>query len=103
MAIALTAMAVTFFAALVNSTPNRKYLGYTYQEQIADLLPSILLAAAMAVCVYFAGMLPIPPVAGIAVQVVVGVAVYILLSRVCRISQYAYIVDVAKSWIRRSK
>ena len=103
MAIALTAMAVTFFAALVNSTPNRKYLGYTYQEHIADLLPSILLAAAMAVCVYFAGMLPIPPVAGIAVQVVVGVAVYILLSRVCRISQYAYIVDVAKSWIRRSK
>lgn len=99
MAIAVTAMVVTFFAAVVNSTPNRKYLGYTYQEQAADLYPSVLLSAAMAVCVWFAGKIPLPPAAGIAVQVVAGIAVYVLLSRVFRVSQFTYLTGVAKSFM----
>lgn len=99
MAIAVTAMIVTFFAAAVNSTPNRKYLGYTYQEQAADLYPSVLLSAAMAACVWFAGKIPLPPIAGIAFQVVAGIAVYVLLSRVFRVSQFTYLTGVAKSFM----
>lgn len=100
MAIAVTALIVTLFAAIVNSTPNRKYLGYTYQEQAADLYPSVLLSAAMAVCVYFAGKVPMPPIAGIVFQVVTGIAVYILLSRILRMSQFTYLTGVAKSFMR---
>ncbi len=100
MAIAVTAMIVTLFAAIVNSTPNRKYLGYTYREQAADLYPSVLLSAAMAVCVYFAGKAPLPPIAGIAFQVVAGIAVYVFLSRILRVSQFAYLMGVAKSFMR---
>lgn len=101
MAIALTALGVTCFAAVVNSTPNRKYLGYTYREQIGDLLPSVALASVMAACVYFAGRIPAPAAAGIVIQVAVGVAVYVLLSKICRVSQFAYLVNVAKSFVRR--
>lgn len=100
MAIAVTAMIVTLFAAIVNSTPNRKYLGYTYREQAADLYPSVLLSAAMAVCVYFAGKAPLPPIARIAFQVVAGIAVYVFLSRILRVSQFAYLMGVAKSFMR---
>lgn len=100
-AIALTALGVTCFAAVVNSTPNRKYLGYTYREQIGDLLPSVALASVMAACVYFAGRIPAPAVAGIAIQAAVGVAVYVLLSKLCRVSQFTYLVNVARSFIRR--
>lgn len=99
MAIAVTALIVTFFAAAVNSTPNRKYLGYTYQEQAADLYPSVLLSAAMAACVWFAGKIPLPPIAGMAVQVVAGIAVYVLLSRAFRVSQFTYLTGVAKSFM----
>lgn len=101
MAIALTALGVTCFAAVVNSTPNRKYLGYTYREQIGDLLPSVALASVMAVCVYFAGRIPAPAAAGIVIQIAVGVAVYVLLSKLCRVSQFAYLVNVVKSFVRR--
>lgn len=101
MAIALTALGVTCFAAVVNSTPNRKFLGYTYREQIWDLLPSVALASVMAVCVYFAGRIPAPAAAGIVIQIAVGVSVYVLLSKLCRVSQFAYLVNVVKSFVRR--
>lgn len=99
MAIALSAMVVTFFAALVNSTPNRKFLGYSYREQFADLLPSILLAVAMAVCVYFVGWIPVPPLARICVQVAVGAAVYALLSLLFHVSQFDYLCNALKSFV----
>ncbi len=99
MAIALSAMVVTFFAALVNSTPNRKFLGYSYREQFADLLPSILLAVAMAVCVYFIGWIPAPPIVVICVQVAVGAAVYALLSLLFHVSQFDYLCNALKSFV----
>ncbi len=100
MAIAVTAMFVTFFAALVNSTPNRKYLGYTYQEQLVDLIPSILLAAAMGICVYGVGRLPVPDLVSIVLQVVSGAASYIIISLAFRVSQFRYIVDILKNFIK---
>ncbi len=100
MAIAVTAMFVTFFAALVNSTPNRKYLGYTYREQLVDLIPSILLAAAMGICVYGVGRLPVPDLVSIVLQVVSGAASYIILSLAFRVSQFRYIIDILKNFIK---
>lgn len=100
MAIAVTAMFVTFFAALVNSTPNRKYLGYTYREQLVDLIPSILLAAAMGICVYGVGRLSVPDLASIVLQIVSGAASYIILSLAFRVSQFRYIIDILKNFIK---
>ena len=100
MAIAVTAMFVTFFAALVNSTPNRKYLRYTYREQLVDLIPSILLAAAMGICVYGVGRLPVPDLVSIVLQVVSGSASYIILSLAFRVSQFRYIIDILKNFIK---
>lgn len=103
MAIALTAMVVTFFAALVNSTPNRKFLRYSYREQLADLLPSILLAAAMGTCVYLVGMIPAPAILSICIQVITGVFAYILLSLIFQVDQFIYIVGTLKSFFRTYK
>lgn len=100
MAIAVTAMFVTFFAALVNSTPNRKYLGYTYREQLADLIPSILLAAAMGICVYGMGRLPVPDLVSVVLQVVSGAASYIVLSLFFRVNQFRYLLDMIKNFIK---
>ncbi len=99
--IAWTGMAVTFFAALVNSTPNRRYLDYTYKEQLADLIPSIVLAAVMGVCVYAVGLLPIPIFALLVIQIVVGAAVYLLLSRILKIYPFVYGVNMVKNMLKR--
>ncbi len=97
MAIALTAMVVTFFAAVVNSTPNRKFLGYRYGEQLLDLIPSILLAAVMGVCVYFVGLLPCHLIVKIILQVLAGIIIYVALSLVFRVSQFRYILGILKN------
>lgn len=99
MAIAVTAMFVTFFAALVNSAPNRKFLGYTYCEQLWDLLPSILLAGVMGGCVYGVGMFPIPVFASLTLQVVTGVILYLVLSKVFRVSAFSYLLQIMKRFV----
>jgi O-antigen/teichoic acid export membrane protein len=94
--IAWTGMLVTFFATLVNSTPNRKYLSYSYREQLADLLPSIILAAIMGICVYAVGFLPLPVLPLLVLQILMGAGVYLLLSVVFKISAFSYSLEMLK-------
>ena len=94
--IAWTGMVVTFFATLVNSTPNRKYLGYTYGEQLADLLPAIFLAVIMGACVYAVGFLPLPLLPLLIVQILVGICVYLLLSIILKVSAFSYAWEMLK-------
>lgn len=95
--IAWTGMAVTLFAALVNSTPNRKYLGYTSKEQLADLLPAILQAIVMGVCVYAASFLPLPLLPLLVVQILAGIAVYIGISAAFSVPAFLFAVKMLKN------
>lgn len=100
--IAWTGMVVTFFATLVNTTPNRKYLDYTIKEQLQDLLPSIVLSAIMGAVVFLVGcILPLPTLVLLPVQVIAGVITYIGLSAVCRLSTFQYVLETGKKIIKR--
>ena len=77
---------------------DRKFLNYNYREQLADLVPSILLASAMGVCVYFTGMIALPTIVTVILQVLVGAVVYILLSILLKFSQFTYILQVLKNF-----
>ncbi len=101
--IAWTGMVVTFFATLVNSTPNRRYLGYTMREQLEDLLPAILLATVMGIVVYFLGRTPLAALGTLpmlAVQILAGVLVYLLLSHVLHMHAYVYVVNLLKEQLK---
>lgn len=95
--IAWTGMAVTLFATLVNSTPNRRYLGYTGKEQLADLLPAIFLAALMGAGVYAVGFLPFPLLPLLIIQIAAGVAIYIVLSIIFHVSAFSYAWGMIKN------
>ncbi len=95
--IAWTGMAVTLFATLVNSTPNRRYLGYTCKEQLADLLPAIFLAAVMGAGVYAVGFLPIPLIPLLLVQIIAGVVIYLVLSILFHIPAFSYAWGMMKN------
>lgn len=100
--IAWTGMVVTFFATLVNTTPNRKYLDYTIKEQLQDLLPSIVLSVIMGAVVFLVGcVLPLPTLVLLPVQVITGVITYIGLSAVCRLSTFQYVLETGKKIIKR--
>jgi O-antigen/teichoic acid export membrane protein len=101
--IAWTGMLVTFFATLVNSTPNRKYLSYSHKEQLVDLLPSILLAMGMGICVYGVGFLPLPVFPRLVLQIITGVVVYLALSVLFKISAFSYSWEMVKKLLHRRK
>ncbi|MBQ6997294.1 MAG: lipopolysaccharide biosynthesis protein [Oscillospiraceae bacterium] len=96
MAIALSMLAGAIINAIIDAIPNKKLLGYGVGRQALDILPSFLLSAMMFVFVYPLAQLPLGNIATLAIQVVVGVAVYVLLSALTKNESMRYILTILK-------
>ena len=81
---------------IINTWPNRKLLNYGYLEQIKDILPSIGLSVGMGICVWLVGLIPMPLVVKLIVQIISGMIVYILFSYVLRIEPFFYLWGIVK-------
>lgn len=57
----------------------------------------------MSGAVYLAGLLPLPLLPLLIVQILVGAAFYLGLSRLTRMESYRYIIDIAKGYLRRKR
>lgn len=86
---------------LVNSYPNKKLLGYSFKEQMQDILPSIGMAAVMYVIVVLAGKIHLPLVISLFIQIIVGGVIYLALCIISRNKQYKYIKDMICKAIRK--
>lgn len=84
-AIAWSAVLSGIASTFINAYPNKKLIGYTYLEQLRDVMPSFLISAIMGVCVYMVGH-------------ITNVSIYILLllQIICGISTYAIFASLAK-------
>lgn len=96
--IGLGSVVYTIFASIVNVFPNRTLLGYKYTAQLQDILPSFLLAAFMAVMVYFVSYVTLPDVAIIAIQILLGAGLYIGGSILFKMEIFRYLLDVVKKF-----
>lgn len=88
---------------IVNSWPNKKLLGYGYGQQLKDIVPSLLLSAAMGACVLAVSQLGLSDLLTLIVQVTVGVAVYWLGSKLAKFETYEFILGVLKGYLHRGK
>ena len=86
---------------LINSRPNKKLLEYGYLEQLRDIIPNILLAALMGICVSFVGILKLHVFVRLTMQVLIGVLVYILGSIITKNESFVYIWKTIKSYLRK--
>jgi len=85
----------------INAWPNKKLLGYSLIEQYKDIVPSILLALFMGVCVFAIGaVLPFPIILTLLIQIVAGAGIYIGLSIILKIDTFYYLLDVLKSLVK---
>lgn len=96
-AIAMTGVFTTLISCFVNAFPNKKLIGYSYADQMRDILPPALLCAVMLVCVLAVEMLHMHDILTLILQVMVGVAVYVLLSAVLRIEPFRILLGMLKS------
>jgi O-antigen/teichoic acid export membrane protein len=86
----------SIIGAFINAFPARKLAGYTYLEQIRDILPSILLALLSGAAVFPILWLGLPDIATIGIQVLVGGGIYLTLARVFKIESLSYLTQKLK-------
>lgn len=100
-AMAYAGMITGVLCLIINASPNKKLLGYSFVEQIIDIVPYVLMSFVMAVTIWFIQYLPISAFFQIGLQVIFGALVYIMLSVVFRINCYHQILKVLKGYLKR--
>lgn len=103
MAMAYSLLVGSVLNQIINSWPNRKLLLYGYTEQIKDILPSILLAVGMGVCVYFVGFIHLPTIVALLLQICLGAIMYIGISALLRFEEFTYIINLILGFVNRYK
>ncbi len=103
MAIAYSLLLSAFLCTIINSWPNRKLLDYKYGDQIKDILPGIILAVFMGVCVYPVQLLGLPDIVTLVIQVFGGAAIYIAGSIFFKMESFGYFLNMMKKMISRKK
>lgn len=96
MAMAYSLLVDSVCCQIINSWPNRKLLNYGYIEQLKDILPSILLAVFMGVCVNFVAWVGLPDILTLMIQIVLGAVIYIAGSIIFRIDSFLYLWSIVK-------
>lgn len=103
MAVAISDVVAVAISAVISVFPNKRLIGYSYKEQIKDLLPSITLSGIMGLLIYPIGKLQIPAVFIFFSQVVTGMIAYYLMSKISNNEAFLYLRDTVLSLIRRNK
>ena len=100
-AMALSLLFTSVTSQIINSWPNKKLLDYSYPQQLMDMLPSIALSCVMGLCVYPIQFLGWSHWLTLPVQVLAGVAVYVLGSVIFRLDSFNYILSTLKRLLHR--
>lgn len=82
---------------IINTHPNKKELNYGYLEQLRDIFPSILLALTMGVCVWLIGLISLPMILKLFLQVFTGIIVYVVISYIFKVEPFMYLLTILKS------
>ena len=88
---------------ILNTSPNRKLMGYTLWEQIVDILPNLAIALVMGVAVYALAFLPLPDIVILVLQIASGAAIYLLESLLFKNESFIYIKDMLVSKLKGTK
>jgi len=102
-ALAYSLLASSLISQIINSWPNKKLLGYSYLDQLKDMLPQIALSAIMGGIVYCVTFLPLPDLLVLGIQVVSGGIIYIFGSIIFKIDSFNYILGIIKSYFFKKK
>lgn len=98
--VAVTSVIYTLYSVIVNGKSLSKLIGYSLIEQIKDILGSLSLSVAMGISISWLLLLDLPNLVIVLFQALLGVVVYICLSRIFKMDSYAYLKDYALEKIK---
>lgn len=96
MGLAIGEVVSGIIGSFVNAYPNKQLLNYSYKEQWKDIMPSLLLSLAMGIVVYGVGLMKLSVVKTLGLQVGLGGAIYIILSKIFKIESFEYLTGTIR-------
>ncbi len=90
-----------FISYYLNAYYSGPAIGYSIKEQIIDVLPSFGIALFMATVVFIMSFIPLSPFILFPLQIVVGAAIAIGLSKKIKLSEYIELEDIAKKFLAK--
>jgi O-antigen/teichoic acid export membrane protein len=103
MAMAYSLLVTSVLAQIINSWPNKRLLNYSYFEQLKDILPGILLAVFMGICIYPVQWLNLSNILTLCIQIPLGAMIYLIGSFIFKLDSFEYLLGIMKSYILRKK
>lgn len=96
------ALAATAVAGLVyNAVPIKRLIGYRYLDQARDMLPSLGLSFMMGIVVYLVTYLRLSDLATLAIQIPLGIVIYVGCAWLFKMDSMRYVLDTLKEIQRR--
>jgi teichuronic acid exporter len=96
-AMILGMMLLTLIAYFLNSYWSGRYIGYSFTEQLKDILPSFILTTITSALVFGEGLLiPLPPLHLLIIQLITGALLTFGLCEVLHFKDYIYIKEIIK-------
>ena len=96
MAMGYSLLVSSVISQLINSWPNKTLLHYRYLEQLRDILPNILLAVFMGGCMWLVNLLGLSDIVTLAIQIPLGLVIYLGGSAVLKFDTFEYFWNVIK-------
>ena len=97
---AYSLLVVSVISQIINSWPNKKLLNYSYLDQIKDILPNILRAVIMGICVYMISFLGFPDIVTLLIQIMLGAGIYIASSILSKDDCFGYLWQIIKPYMK---
>ena len=96
-------LAVGAAAYFLNSYYSGRQIGYNSWMQVKDIVPSCLVAATVAVSVYFVKYLPVSYWVVLPLQMIMGAVVFMVLCQLTRNSEYIEMKTMLAPYLRKVK
>lgn len=103
MAMAYSLLLGSLTGQIINSWPNRKLLRYGYLEQLKDIMPNILLAVLMGICVSFVNYLGFSHIITLLIQICLGAVIYIGASALLKLEIFLFLYESLKEILGKKK
>lgn len=100
-AMAIGQVVSSIISTFINAYPNKKLMNYSYFEQLKDLMPSFSLSIVMSGIVWMINFISLDSILIFIIQIVIGIIVYILLSKLFKVEIYSYFINTLKGFIKR--
>ena len=93
-AMAASYMLTGIIGTFVNSYPNKKIIGYSYGQQIRDIVPAFVVSLIAGACALPVTLLGLPDIPTIALQILIFGAVYLGVAHFAHLEEFEYVKNL---------